>query len=51
MKKNSTRISYGKNLYDNKEINAVLKTLRKSTQMGSAVNTFEKKVSKSFNNS
>jgi len=48
MKKNSTRISYGKNLYDNKEINAVLKTLRKSTQMGSAVNTFEKKVSKIF---
>ena len=48
MKKNSTRISYGKNLYDNKEINAVLKTLRKSTQMGCAVNTFEKKVSKIF---
>jgi len=48
MKKNMTKISYGKNLYDNKEIGAVLNTLKKSTQMGSATNAFEKKVSKIF---
>lgn len=42
------KISYGKNVYDNKEINAVLKTLRKSTQMGKAVNDFEKKISRLF---
>ena len=28
------KISYGKNVYDKKEINAVLNTLKKSTQMG-----------------
>ena len=27
-------ISYGKNIYGNEEINAVLKTLKKTTQMG-----------------
>ena len=41
-----TKISYGKNVYDNKEISAVLRTLRKSTQMGDSVNSFEKKISK-----
>ncbi len=40
------RISYGKNVYDKKEINAVLNTLKKSTQMGVSVNNFEKKVAK-----
>jgi CDP-6-deoxy-D-xylo-4-hexulose-3-dehydrase len=48
MKNKITRIPYGKNVYDNKEINAVLKTLKKSTQMGESVNTFEKKISKLF---
>jgi CDP-6-deoxy-D-xylo-4-hexulose-3-dehydrase len=42
------KISYGKNVYDKREINAVIKTLKKSTQMGSAVTEFEKKVSKLF---
>ena len=37
-----TKISYGKNVYDKKEINAVLKTLKKSTQMGKNVDLFEK---------
>ena len=39
-----TKISYGKNVYDNREINAVLKTLKVSTQMGKNVNQFEKKI-------
>ena len=41
-------ISYGKNVYDQTEINAVTATLRKSTQMGKAVLTFERKISKMF---
>ncbi len=48
MKKKLSKISYGKNVYDNKEINAVIKTLKKTTQMGESVNVFEKKVSKIF---
>ena len=28
MKKNISKISYGKNVYDNKEISAVLRTLK-----------------------
>ena len=48
MKKNNTRISYGQNVYDKNEINAVLKTLKKSTQMGRSVNNFEIKISKLF---
>ncbi len=40
------RISYGKNVYDKKEINAVLNTLKKSTQMGISVSNFEKKIAK-----
>lgn len=47
-KKKLNKISYGKNVYDNNEITAVLRTLRKSTQMGKAVNDFEKKISKLF---
>ncbi len=43
--KSSKKITYGKNVYDNKEINAVLKTLKNSTQMGKSVSTFEKKIS------
>ena len=48
MKNKITRIPYGKNVYDNNEINAVIKTLKKSTQMGSAVGDFEQKISKLF---
>ena len=48
MKNLINRIPYGLNVYDNKEINAVLKTLKKSTQMGKAVNSFERKISKLF---
>ena len=48
MKKKLSKISYGKNVYDNKEINAVIKTLKKTTQMGESVSVFEKKVSKIF---
>ena len=48
MKNKITRIPYGLNVYNNEEINAVLKTLKNSTQMGKAVNVFEKKISKLF---
>ena len=48
MKNKFTKIPYGKNVYDNNEINAVIKTLKKSTQMGNSVESFEKKVSKLF---
>ena len=43
-----TKISYGKNVYDKREINAVLKTLKNSTQMGKSVETFESKIAKLF---
>ena len=43
------KISYGKNIYGKEEIRAVTKKLNKTTQMGKAVNTFEKKISKYFN--
>jgi len=42
------RISYGKNVYGKDEINAVVKQLKKTTQMGVSVHTFEKKVSRYF---
>ena len=42
------KISYGKNIYGKEEINAVVNKLNKTTQMGSSVNTFEKKISKYF---
>ena len=42
------KISYGKNIYDSKEIKAVVKTLKKSTQMGESVNKFEIQISKIF---
>ena len=48
MQKKISKIPYGKNVYDNREINAVIKTLNKSTQMGDSVNLFEKKISKLF---
>lgn len=43
-----SKISYGKNVYDNKEIKAVVSTLKKSTQMGRSVKEFENKISKLF---
>ena len=46
---NKMKISYGKNVYGKEEINAVISKLNKSTQMGNAVNAFEKKISKYFN--
>lgn len=48
MKRKMTKIPYGKNVYDNNEINAVIKTLKKSTQMGRSVTSFERKISKLF---
>ena len=48
MKKNMSKISYGKNVYDNREISAVLRTLKNSTQMGVSVRNFENKLSKFF---
>ncbi len=42
------KISYNKNVYDKREINAVIKTLKNSTQMGKAVESFEKKIAKLF---
>lgn len=48
MNKKIKKISYGKNVYDKKEIFAVLNTLKRSTQMGDAVDNFEKKISKLF---
>ena len=41
-------ISYGKNVYNNAEINAVTKTLRNTTQMGKSVSKFEKKIASMF---
>ena len=43
-----TKISYGKNVYGKKEIKAVLKTLKNSTQMGKSVEAFENKIAKLF---
>tara|TARA_B100000900_G_scaffold411973_1_gene432757 strand:- start:16156 stop:17364 length:1209 start_codon:yes stop_codon:yes gene_type:complete len=48
MKINKTKIPYGLNVYNQQEINAVIKTLKKSTQMGRNVDIFEKKISKLF---
>src|SRR6056300_1507919 len=41
-------ISYGKNVYNNAEINSVTKTLRNTTQMGKSVSKFEKKIASMF---
>jgi len=48
MKKEIKKIPYGLNVYDQQEISAVLKTLKKSTQMGKSVDSFEQKISKLF---
>tara|TARA_Y100001970_G_scaffold285811_1_gene406503 strand:+ start:1124 stop:2311 length:1188 start_codon:yes stop_codon:yes gene_type:complete len=42
------KITYGKNVYGKSEISSVVKTLKKSTQMGKAVRDFENKISKYF---
>ena len=42
------KITYGKNVYGKKEINAVLKQLNKTTQMGNSVNNFEKIIARYF---
>ncbi len=42
------RITYGKNVYGKDEINAVVKQLKKTTQMGLSVQNFEKKISRYF---
>ena len=42
------KISYGKNVYDKKEISSVINTLKISTQMGKSVANFEKKIGKKF---
>ena len=42
------KIPYGKCVYGKEEINSVLKCLKKSTQMGNEVSTFEEKIAKLF---
>ena len=42
------KISYGKNVYGNEEIRAVINQLKKTTQMGRSVKSFEDKISKIF---
>ena len=42
------KISYGKNVYGKEEINAVVRQLKKTTQKGNSVNSFEKQVAKKF---
>jgi len=42
------KISYGKNVYGNEEIRAVLNKLKKTTHMGESVSKFEKKIAKIF---
>lgn len=42
------KISYGKNVYGNEEIKAVVQQLKKTTQMGASVLKFERKISNYF---
>ena len=42
------KISYGKNVYGNEKIKAVLDKLKKTTHMGEAVSKFEKKIANIF---
>jgi CDP-4-dehydro-6-deoxyglucose reductase, E1 len=48
IKKNYPRVPYGLSVHNNKEINAVLKVLKTSTQMGKNVFELEKKVASLF---
>ena len=43
------RVTYGASVHDEKEINAVTKVLKTSTQMGINIDNFEKEVAKIFN--
>lgn len=43
-----TRVNYGMSVHGKKEIEAVLKVLRTSTQMGKNVSKFEKKIAETF---
>ena len=49
MKKKYLRVPYGLSVHGQEEINAVVRVLKSSTQMGKNVQTFEKKISKLFN--
>ena len=42
------RIEYGKNVYGKEEISAVVKQLKKTTQMSDSVKEFEKKIARIF---
>ena len=42
------KITYGKNVYGNEEIRAVLNKLKKTTHMGASVSKFEKRIAKLF---
>tara|TARA_B100001540_G_scaffold313842_1_gene337571 strand:+ start:233 stop:1420 length:1188 start_codon:yes stop_codon:yes gene_type:complete len=42
------KISYGKNVYGNEEVRAVLNQLKKTTHMGTSVSKFEKKIANIF---
>ena len=42
------RVPYGLSVHDDKEINAVIKVLKTSTQMGKNVSQLEKKVASLF---
>ena len=48
MKSKYLRVPYGLSVHGNEEINAVVKVLKSSTQMGKNVTTFEKKIAKLF---
>jgi CDP-6-deoxy-D-xylo-4-hexulose-3-dehydrase len=49
IQKNYPRVPYGLSVHDHKEINAVIKVLKTSTQMGKNVVTLEKKIASLFN--
>ncbi len=49
LKKNNIRVPYGCTVHDEKEINAVVNVLKTSTQMGTNVKKFEKKIATLFN--
>ena len=44
----SYKVTYGKSVHNHKEINAVIKTIKKSTAMGQNVKNFENKIAKIF---
>ena len=44
----SYKVTYGKSVHNNKEINAVIRTIKKSTAMGQNVKNFESKIAKIF---